>query len=64
MDSFYETWHDDLVENITMTDASDLVEQTFGFNPGWHSDTAFSLKDLVEKAFHLEYFHIYRMLWR
>jgi len=47
-----------------MADVSLLVEEKFGFNPDWQSVDEFSLKELVQKVFHLEYFHMYRMLWR
>jgi len=40
------------------------VEAATGSNPGWNSDVEFDKKMMVERYIHLEYFHIYRTLYR
>ena len=47
-----------------MKGISDAVLEKWGYDPGWSSEVEFNMKMLIEKYVNLEYFHIYRMLWR
>jgi hypothetical protein len=64
MTTLYEKYSDDMSQVLTMKDIADKVEEKTGVNPGWHTTTEFTFKMLIEKYIHLEYFHIYRSLWR
>jgi hypothetical protein len=68
MESFYNRWEDELSKVVTLDEIDENILRDYGVDPLWHSDDptveTFTLKQLVSKGFHLEYFHIYRMLWR
>lgn len=64
MSALYEKYADEMSETYTMTSLASAVETATGTNPGWHSEVLFNKKMMVEKYFHLEYFHIYRTLYR
>ena len=64
MSDFYEKYDTVLARETTLTELSSQISDKIGVDPGWHSTDAFQLKDFVLHTFHLEYFHIYRSLWR
>jgi hypothetical protein len=47
-----------------MASISKTVKEKWGVDPGWESEVPFNMKTMLQKYIHLEYFHIYRMLWR
>jgi len=64
MSALYEKYEDELAEEYTMSSISDIIYATTGSNPHWKASTKFNKKMMVEKYLHLEYFHIYRTLYR
>ena len=64
MANFYEKYGDELSREVTLAELSQEIEENVGINPAWRSTDVFQLKDFVLHTFHLEYFHIYRSLWR
>lgn len=64
MAKYYKKHSDALAETVTMRSVSEKVAAAGGKDMEWESDTPFSLNDMVQKYIHLEYFHIYRMLYR
>ncbi len=64
MQKLYRDWEDEMNKVFTMKDIAAAVTEISGEDPGWHSTTEFNMRMMIEKYIHLEYFHIYRMLWR
>lgn len=64
MASLYKKYNAELSEEVTMKGLGEKVKATFGVDPAWSGEDSFPLQDFVIDAFHLEYFHIYRTLWR
>ena len=64
MDKLYETYADEMSEVWTLREAAAAALEQFGVDPAWTDDTEFTVQDVVVKHLHLEYFHIYRMLYR
>lgn len=57
--------HDNLMSTqVSMKTLSAQVKDKFGVDPEWEEENKFPLKTFVQDAFHLEYFHIYRTLYR
>jgi len=64
MVNLYDKYRTELSEVVTMESLGNKVKDMFGVETGWQTDDKFPLQDFVIDAFHLEYFHIYRTLWR
>lgn len=64
MDKLYTNYENEMKKVWTMKGISDAVLEKWGYDPGWSSEVEFNMKMLIEKYVNLEYFHIYRMLWR
>jgi len=64
MADFYKKYEDVLSREVTLAELAQDIENDIGVNPAWRSTEVFQLKDFVLHTFHLEYFHIYRSLWR
>jgi hypothetical protein len=64
MADYYEKYEDVLSRDVTLSELSKEIKADTGIDPAWKSDDVFTLKDFVLHTFHLEYFHIYRSLWR
>ena len=64
MTDFYRRQRAVLRQNVSMASLSEGIRERFGVDPGWRTEDEFPLEDFVVDAFHLEYFHIYRTLWR
>jgi len=61
---FYSDYAEELSQNVTLSEISNAIETQTGIKYGWNDDSVFSKKDLVREKIHLEYFHIYRSLYR
>lgn len=64
MSNMYDDHEDLLAQNFTVKGISDMILAKTGVDNGWVGTDVYTLKEIVTKMFHLEYFHIYRMLWR
>jgi len=64
MAALYKKHEDLLSRRVSMASLSDQIKSKFDIDPEWKEKEEFSLQDFVTDAFHLEYFHIYRTLYR
>lgn len=65
MAKLYQDYEGVLAKSVSLGALNDAVQEKFHINPGWKDGGEdFTLKEFVEDSFHLEYFHIYRTLWR
>jgi len=61
---FYSEFEEDLAVNMTLTGISEQILEATGKDFGWADDNEFTMAELVMEKIHLEYFHIYRSLYR
>lgn len=64
MAELYSKHEELLSREVSMSSLSDEIEEKLDINPQWKDTNEFPLSDFVTDAFHLEYFHIYRTLYR
>jgi len=62
--NFYSEYEEDLSRNLTLTGISQTIFEATGIDYRWNDDTEFTMAGLVREKIHLEYYHIYRTLYR
>lgn len=71
-ETFYDTYHDYLMKNVTIGPSETVMDDDFVIPDESDYDdrepvvdyTVFTKKELFREKIHLEFFHMYRMLWR
>ena len=64
---FYKLHSDEMAKQYTMTTLADAVNNNpdyIGDEVMWHGEDTFTMQDMMERYVNLEYFHIFRTLWR
>lgn len=67
MADFYVKWADELALNVTIGPSNELMsdeEMVLVDDADMGDYTVYSKSELFQEKIHLEYFHMYRMLWR
>jgi hypothetical protein len=64
MAKFYENNHELLKQKVSLAKVNDKIIEKTGSGYGWKDTTEFTLEAMVQKYVHMEYFHIYRTLYR
>jgi hypothetical protein len=64
MKRFYNKYADTFDESVSMAQVSEQIKEATGVDHKWGSTAEFTKKAMLEKYVHLEYFHIYRSLYR
>jgi hypothetical protein len=64
MNQFYTKHAKLLSEKVSLASVKDKILAETGEDKGWISTDEFTLEAMVQKYVHLEYFHVYRSLYR